>query len=235
MHGDGPSSDLEAVCRVPGTENGFLAVESGQWEGQFGRLFHLELHSDQPAASVIKAYDLPVFDPKGPGDPGDEIEGLECAAIEETRVLLILGERGGSPAYTHGKLRWATLDLAKQSITWSDIGKEGKTVDAPGVWVDSEKNRDITALHLDDDLVLWAIASEDAGDTGPFKSLLYRVGKVNADDLDPISLFNDYAVTRRSDGLKVEALAGPSAVIPKSVHSIATEDECYGGIWRPLK
>jgi|GEM_PF-4849979 len=37
----------------------------------------------------------------------------------------------------------------------------------------------------------------------------------------------------RLDGLKVEVLAGPAA-IPGSVLSIATDDEHYGGVWRPL-
>ncbi|MGC1952373.1 MAG: hypothetical protein WA970_07355, partial [Gammaproteobacteria bacterium] len=36
------------------------------------------------------------------------------------------------------------------------------------------------------------------------------------------------------DGLKVEALAAPSPAITGSVLSIATDDEPYGGLWRPL-
>lgn len=236
-HADGPSSDLEGVCKIPGRTNEFLAIESGQWDGKFGRLFHLalDLSAPSPAARVVHAYDLPVFDPKGPGDPGDEFEGLECAAITADKTLLIIGERGGSAAWDNGKLRWATLDLNNKVIEWTAAGKSGKTVDAPGAWVDSSKNRDITALHLDENQVLWATASEDAGDTGPFKSLLYRVGTVAATRPDPIQLASNYAVTRRSDGLKIEALAGPSDVIPQSAYAIGTEDECFGGVWRPLK
>jgi len=35
-------------------------------------------------------------------------------------------------------------------------------------------------------------------------------------------------------GLKVEAIAGPAKNAPDSKYSIATDDEHFGGIWRPL-
>ena len=117
-HADGPSSDLEGVCKVNHRDNDFLAIESGHWDGRYGRLFHIRLGDTDPTrATVVHAYDLPEFDAKGPHDPGgDEFEGLECAVIDHDSVLLIIGERGGSAAYTNGILRWATLNFTRTPV-----------------------------------------------------------------------------------------------------------------------
>ena len=67
-HKDGQSSDLEAVCRLPGRNGEFLLVEAGHWEGKFGRMFHIKIDlSNKPyRATVLGVFDLPEFDAKGP-------------------------------------------------------------------------------------------------------------------------------------------------------------------------
>jgi hypothetical protein len=54
-------------------------------------MFHLKLSGDSPSykADVLSAFDLPVFDAKGPEDgAGDEIEGLACQALNTGNVLV---------------------------------------------------------------------------------------------------------------------------------------------------
>ncbi|MCA9731669.1 hypothetical protein KC799_06050 [candidate division KSB1 bacterium] len=237
-HAEGRSSDLEAVCSIPGRTGEFLLVESGHWDGKFGRMFHIKLNlSKQPyQATVLGVFELPEFDAKGPGDvEGDEIEGAECVALNGDSVLVLLGERGGSSVYPTGLLRWVVADLGSDSLLWTEAGKKGKTVEAPGVWQNPSKNRDIAALHLDTNNILWASATEDPGDSGPFNTVLYRIGTVTADITNPIQLDSQFTVARSISGFKTEALAGPTTKVKGSTFSIGTEDEIYGGVWRPIQ
>lgn len=239
MHNDGRSSDLEGVCGVPGRDQEFLLVEAGHWAGEFGRMFHVKLDVGQTPyqLQVLHVYELPEFNAKGPGDfAGDEIEGIECLQNREGKTLVILGERGGSTAYPSGLLRWVTVDLASAGMpVFSTAGSAGYPIDAPGTWTDSTQNRDISALYLDDDNVLWAAATEELGDSGTFKSVVFKVASVSPDDSNPIKVLRSFSVERTIDGFKVEALAAPTPNVAGSVFAIGTEDEIYGGTWRPLK
>lgn len=238
QHVSGRSNDLEDVCAIPGRAGEFLLVEAGHWAGDFGRLFHVKINViKQPYdIAVLRTFDLPEFDAKGPTDPeGDENEGLACASREDGSTLVILGERGGSGAYRSGLLRWAVVDLDMQEpLRFSPIGLAGKQVDAPGNWRNEDTNRDISALYLDSDNFLWAAASEDHGDSGPFKSVVFQIGRVRPDAPNPIQLIEQSVVSHTVDGFKIESLAAPTSLVPSSVFAIATEDEDLGGIWRAL-
>ena len=238
-HGEGRSNDLEGVCAIPKHDGEFLLVEAGHYDGDFGRLFHVKVDITKSTyqVEVLYAFDLPEFDSKGELDPaGDEIEGIACATRSDGKTLVILGERGGSSVYTEGLLRWVVIDLTAPGVLqFSAAGFAGKTVDAPGRWSDPARNRDISALHLDSDNNLWAAASEDLGDSGPFKSIVYKVAEVSADDPDPIQIAGSFSVSHTVDGFKVESLAAPTTQAEGSVFAIGTEDEAFGGVWRALK
>ena len=238
-HSEGRSNDLEGVCSLPGRDEEFLLVEAGHWEGDFGRLFHVkvDITTVPYEVSVLHAFDLPEFDPKGPQDrDGDEIEGLACAARQDGSTLVIFGERGGSSVYPNGLLRWAVIDLnAKTGPRFSAAGRAGKAVYAPVSKDSPASNRDISALHLDADNNLWAVATEDPGDFGPFRSVIYKAGEVRADDPDPIRIENPSSASRSVDGFKIESLAAPTTQIEGSVFAIGTEDEALGGVWRAIR
>ncbi len=238
-HRDGQSSDLEGVCSIPERDGEFLLVEGGHYDGRFGRVFHVrvDVTATPYQVEVLYAFDLPEFYPKSRTDPdGDEIEGIACATRSDGTTLVVLGERGGSSVYRDGVLRWAAVDLeAPGPPRFSAAGLAGKTVNAPGAWSNPSRNRDISALYLDSDNTLWAAASEDLGDVGPFRSIVYRIAEVSADDPDPIRLVDSPSVTHTVDGFKIEALAAPAAAIKGSVLAIGTEDEAFGGVWRPLR
>ncbi len=238
-HNAGRSNDLEGVCAIPKRDGEFLLVEAGHYDGDFGRMFHVKVDITKAThdVEVLYAFDLPEFDPKGRSDPaGDEIEGIACATRSDGQTLVILGERGGSSVYPSGLLRWVVIDLdAPGALQFSEAGSAGKSVDAPGSWSDPTKNRDISALHLDSDNNLWAAASEDLGDSGPFKSIVYKVAELKADDPDPVQIAETLSVSHTVDGFKVESLAAPTNQAEGSVFAIGTEDEVFGGVWRALK
>ena len=229
---DGRSSDLESACALPGLADEFLIAESGPWDGQYGRLFHLRLRGQ--VGEILRAYPLPILKGRGPGAEGDNYEGLACAPLEGGRFLLLLGERGGSSVYPSGVLRVGALDLAKGDLQWRDDGRAGMTITAPGDWPPAVVPRSISDLYLDPEGTLWAVATADAGDLGPFRSIVYRLGKVAPRQDDLLALKQALVVTWVLDGLKIEALAGPAAILPGSALSIGTEDEDLGGVWRGL-
>jgi hypothetical protein len=245
-HPDGRASDLESACALPGRPgrpgrlgqpDEFLIAESGPWDGQYGRLFHLRL--DGPRGEILRAYSLPILQGRGPDAEGDNYEGLACAPLEGNRVLLLLGERGGSSVYPTGILRVGVLDLATGDLQWREEGRAGIPITAPGEWPLGPDGsvvtpRAISDLYIDPDGTLWAVATADAGDLGPFRSIIYRLGTVTSGPDPGVALKKAPAATWVLDGLKVEALAGPAAILPGSALSLGTEDEDLGGVWRGL-
>lgn len=242
-HPDGRSSDLESACGLPslpsrsGLLNEFLIAESGSWDGRYGRLFHLRL--DGQRGEILRAYPLPILQGGGPDTEGDNYEGLACAPLEGDRVLLVLGERGGSSVYPNGVLRIGALDLATGDLQWREAGRAGMPITAPGDWPVAPDGsaitpRAISDLYVDSGGTLWAVATADAGDLGPFRSIIYPLGTMTSGQDPGVALKKAPAATWVLDGLKVEALAGPAALLPGSALSLGSEDEDLGGVWRGL-
>lgn len=237
IHPDGAGSDLESVCKLPGRENEFLIAESGKWDGEYGRMFHIRLKEGvfPFKADVLGVFGIPEFDAKGPDDSaGDEIEGLACYHKGDNKLGVIFGERGGSDVYPQGLLRWAEADLLEYELSWTAEGKVGLSVNAPGDWVDGALNRDISGLHIDKENKLWAVSAEELGDNGPFSSIVYQVGMVFTQDPEPILVLDSLVVYKRMDGFKAEGISWGTGLIPGSRFSIGTEDEQLGGSWRVL-
>ena len=84
-------------------------------------------------------------------------------------------------------------------------------------------------LFLDTQNRVWSVCAHDPGDDGPFRTGVYLAGSL-ADGR--IRFTRPDALAYSLDGLKVEAL-GPCGV-KDSPLCIATDDESYGGAWRPL-
>lgn len=235
-HPDGRSSDLESVCSIPGRNNEFLAAESGDWAGRSGRILHIVLSGsdDSTSADVLCALQLPILAENRKGWEGDNYEGVACAETADGNVLVILGERGGSQSHPQGVIRWALYLPKECKLARSQLGDKGKIISAPGPWIDESKKRDIADLYLDQSGNLWAVATEDPGDIGPFRSVIYKVAVVNPDSQDPIRILKEVEPAWILDGLKIEAIGAPPSMIPNSILSFGSEDEVYGGIWRPL-
>ena len=94
--------------------------------------------------------------------------------------------------------------------------------------------RSCTDLYLDPGGAIWVAAVEDSSDAGPFRSIIYRYGHLNSESWgrDDYFMPSGYMESWVIEGVKIEALAAPC--IPGSAMSYATDDENYGGVWRPL-
>ena len=228
-HKDGRPNDLESICSLPGQRAEFLAAESGYWKGKFGRIFHIRVQGID--AQVLNVYQLPLIADNDEQREGDNFEGLSCAERDDGKILVILGERGGSSLYPTGVLRWGLLDIAKGTLKWINMDKE---ICAPGNWIDPKSKRDISDLYLDDQGMLWSVATQDASDEGPFRSVIYRIATIQDDLQNPLKIIKNTKASWVVDGFKIEALSGPTYVVKGCFLTFATEDESFNGIWRSL-
>ena len=232
---EGISNDLESICAIPDRSDEYLIAEAGNWQGKYGRIFHIKLNTSGTKATVLTSFKYPQLHKNDFGLTGDQYEAIHCLPLNQKEKIIILVERGGSKHYPSGIFRWGRWNLDNNSLTISGNGLHGLEVSAPGNWTYDNEKRSITDLHVDEEGIIWASASEDQSESGPFYSVIYEVGKVNPKDPDkPVILLNKYSIAKEIHGFKIEALSGPAKGID-CTHSFGTEDEIYGGIWRPVK
>ncbi|WP_273273915.1 hypothetical protein [Maribacter polysiphoniae] len=237
IHGwdkDGISNDLESICAIPGKDNEYLIAESGNWQGELGRIFHIRVDTSKLDARVLGTVKIPMHYRNDFDVTGDQYEAIMCLPYDKNNRIVILGERGGSKNNPNGLVRWGILNIQEHTFEMSNEGITGIPVNAPGHWTNKATKRSITDFHLDQEGVIWAAASEDPGDTGPFYSIIYKLGKINPLDREkPFTIFKEINMAKEVNGFKIEALSGPCKNI-LGTHSFGTEDEIYGGVWRPI-
>lgn len=231
---EGRSSDLESICKIPGRTNEYFIAESGNWKGDIGRIFHIKVDTANLSAKVIGTTKLPYKDINNGELTGDQYESMTCFPYSENERILMICERGGSKINPKGIVRWGKYNLTSHTLNLSEQGMQGITVNAPGDFADNNTNRDITDLHIDEDGNIWASASDDVGDLGPFYSVIYKIGKLDPTNKErPFHIFDSFTTWKPISGFKIESLSGPSKNID-CTHSFGTEDENYGGVWRPI-
>ncbi|MCS6777928.1 MAG: hypothetical protein RMJ43_10815 [Chloroherpetonaceae bacterium] len=234
---DGPANDLEACCAIPGRPQEYLVAESGYVRRKFGRVFHLRLTRGMPDAwgvEVLQAFRLagPPGD-EGTTADGDQIEGIACFRFGAKTVLVCASRgsnRGGAPRLS--RLTFGELDLQQHRFTrWAEVPLVASSL------LNDRDCADLLVRAENGVWALWAVATVDVGDLGPYRSMVYRAGTFVPNVASgQVDFRPDQAPGARYEihGLKVEAIAEPAATVPGSAFSIATDDEAYGGIWRPL-
>lgn len=154
------------------------------------------------------------------------------AQQQPPRWQVFLGTRGAGVAYEPARLYsgYADLDAGKWTsgdLTGNDVDVYSNYYQPANPWL-----RGITDMYLDPSGMLWIARAVDPGDGGPFTSYIVRYTKIGGEmDYGPYGPSGGEAGWTIC-GCKVEALAAP--VIAGSVLSFASDDESYGGIWRPL-
>jgi hypothetical protein len=230
-HGEELPNDFEACCPIPGRPNEYLMAESGYYKGRFGRVFHIRLAPVEGSAlytgkilGSFRPEPKPTPDYSTPGPK--QFEGIACLQ-QGDRWVVILGRRGGDGE--PGGLFWGDL-------SFGDL-KFQPTADVP---FDSAPEAmglrgcaDLLLVERDGKHMLLRVASSDPADFGPFYSLIYETGEFRFEDGELQYVRSDEPIMWwRLDGLKVEALA--PCKLGKARYCIGTDDEIYGGAWRPL-
>ena len=231
-------SDLEACCDIPGRPGEYLLAESGHFRKKFGRIFHVRVGRDADggwqaeALRAFRAYDR-ALDEQGTTWEGDQVEGIACFPAFD-RTILVYGERGGlvKGGRKPGRLVWGELDLA--TYQFRKLGEE----DLAAKSVLGERDcSDLLLKPNGDAWQVWSVATKDAGNAGPFHSVVFRAGAFVLDrDRREFRFVRESqpAAQCHLAGLKVEALAAPAKCVPESGFSVGTDDEGFGGVWRPL-
>ncbi|BDX06121.1 hypothetical protein [Planctobacterium marinum] len=228
-HPHGAASDLESACKIPDSENQYLVSESGTWKGKFGRIFWLEIVENQ--ASVKNVFQLPILINSDETTQGSNYEGMLCVK-NANRLHILMGERGGTAAIPDGYLLQGVLNLATNQLSWLPESEFKYVAKGRTLLSDSMPGRSISDLYLENNII-WASATQDDSDMGPFNSVIYAVGKLTFEQGRLI-----VSATKQQHwnvaGLKIEALAQAPESFPNARLSYGSEDEDFGGIWRLL-
>jgi hypothetical protein len=256
----GRSNDLEGVCAVPdtGPEFRFLLLESSYFEGSHGRIFDVTLTylGNEWKGHVNRTIMLPATPPDFPDgkDYPHNFEGITCVPGPDGQLIVVIGSHKIIKELRGTVVDKADLFFARISSVNKDADvtadqadwKELASIKAPGFRGEKDFRHcsDLYAESAGDGRFrLWASAAMDPNnDDGPFFSHIYLAGtidpgKIEAGDEDQQTFFDPTNPERlgswQFDGIKVEAIAAPPNT--KSFRlSFATDDENYGGIWRPL-
>ena len=149
--------DLEALTNISGMEDQYIAM------GSWGFCYWLALDLSTNRLKLIKEFRIP-----GSGPPLN-LESL---------VLWFAGNSWYISWAHRGSVKepsilfWGSIDLFSEVVT---IQKEDSIfVTVP--WPILDK-RHMSDMDLDRDGILWAAATSDPGDDGPFESGIYKIGK----------------------------------------------------------
>jgi hypothetical protein len=165
---------------------------------------------------------------------GDPVGEFFSGSTGSSKPAIVLVTRGGEQPYEPATFYWGYVDFDAGTLEFNDAGLRGRALQSqtnPGQpWT-----RGCSDIYVDNQGVLWVATTQDASDAGPFRSTVYRYGAF--DQTQAFSLMGASPVMPGEakwvlDGFKIEALGAP--VIAGSVLSFATDDEGFGGIWRPL-
>jgi hypothetical protein len=213
---EGRSSDMESASRIPGGK-AFLFAESGQEGEHDRRIFYASYNSGtlQIESHILWPVDI------------RNVEATEVCRVGNRLVFMYAERADGVPAT---KLRWARLSLNPLKIDkFKEITYEG--VDPVG-----KGARPIVALDVDSDGFIYIVSAYDSGsDDGPYRSVVWRIGKMIADgDGNPQVRLGENKRLANLDGLKVESIAIRESNEGGKQIYVGTDDEHYGGIIRLL-
>ena len=147
---------------------------------------------------------------------------------------LVLGMRGGQGRAGHqpARIDWGSLDLTTYTFTPRSTHA---LPPVPG-FAGGRGCADLHLVEKDGGFEVWSVAVRDEGDAGPFHSVVYRAGVLGFQKEWTWGFTAEARPAARLliHGLKVEALAAPPRCVPRAGFAVATDDENYGGVWRPL-
>lgn len=213
----GAGHDLESVARIPGRQE-LLLVESGDEGGPWRRIFHGRLAPK--GLELIGSMAWP-----------HRVRNVEGTAVAQVgnRLVFLYAERAHGQSGT--RIRWADLQLAPLRLGhFRDV-----PVVSPGRL--GHHQRPVTALEVDGNGQLYGASASDPGhDDGPFRSLVWRVGRIGADGNGEPRLVLDPnpPVLAELDNVKVEALAIRASRADEPELFVGVDNENRGGKIRRL-
>ncbi len=229
---DGRLADLESIAAVPGRPREFLLLESGAAGKQQQRrvLAHVELTAAEP-------HELKLLGWENIWASTSELsncESLVCWRHEDQLMILIADRSAAAPERKHCRAVCGRVELKDDGglhfeTSVAKLANALTSIESPAP--PAKSWRGCTDLYLDEHMELWGVSAEDRGDAGPFRSIIFRVGVLKPATGQILS--EGPRAVYECAGLKVEALGKGS--IGGAEMCYGTDDERYGGVWRPLE
>lgn len=211
----GPSSDLESVARIPGSDDLLFAESGDDGDPDFRRIFLVRWDGEGLALVDFTFWPVDVFN----------VEAIAVGSIEGETIFAFAERAEGLPAT---EIRWARFDPA--TLEFGEFSSATFANPDPG-----RANRPVVGMDIDADGNTYIVSAYDPDeDDGPFLSAVYRAGRfvrVGGDVL--LELLPKPEVMAQVDGFKTESVAvrpGDGAV----GLFIGTDDENLGNVLRPL-
>jgi hypothetical protein len=217
---EGPSSDLESISRIPGTQI-MLFAESGasriRETETFARIFLCDFTDKRARIIASTRWPVPVMN----------VEGTAVTQVGD-RLLFIFAERAEGMKST--TIRWS--ELALNPFKFGPFSGTELSLPAPK----GNHARQINAIEVDLTGQIYVASTLDPGDQGPFQSVIWRVGRVElGEDNEPrVRLQPEPERLATLDGLKVEGIAVREMPGVETQFFVGTDDEIYGGALRPI-
>jgi hypothetical protein len=219
-----PASDLESAARIPGEVRGrvrVLLVESSEEVREkplTRRLFLAEVEGESVEIVDVALWPIPTMN----------VEATAVADVGGT-LLFLYAERAEGKGST--EIRFAEIEL--DPIRFGAFESAGAFT-SPGPT--GPIARPVTALEVDASGAIYVASGEDPDDdSGPFRSAVYRIGRVaRVDGRASVALDAAPTLLGVLDGLKVESLAVRERPGEAVELWVGVDDENYGGTMRPL-
>ncbi len=212
----GIAMDLESITSIPDT-NLFILAESSNYQKHRGRLFLMKFENANLKPIAITNWPQSIIN----------IEAIATTKLNN-QFYFFYAERGADQPSTN--ICWTTLSLEP-----FEMGKchptQFRTLD-PTPHIRQISDLAITASGN----IYIASAFDPNQDNGPFKSSVWKIGKVELDqtNLPQINLVPENHAIAEIDGFKVESLALRPSQNKEPEIFIGTDDENYGGAIRLL-
>jgi hypothetical protein len=213
---DGVAMDLESITPIPET-NLFILAESSNYQKHRGRLFLMQFENANLKPIAITNWPQNIIN----------IEAIATTKINNQNYFFY-AERGADQPSTN--ICWTTLSVEPFSIGDCHATSFSTADPTPHI-------RQISDLAIDASGNIYIASAFDPNqDNGPFKSSVWKIGKVELDqtNLPQINLVPENQAIAEIDGFKVESLALRPSVNKEPEIFIGTDDENYGGTIRLL-
>ncbi|MEB3311255.1 MAG: hypothetical protein VKJ02_13585 [Snowella sp.] len=214
----GVALDLESMARIPQTDS-FILAESGNHQDHSGRLFLMQFQNSTLTPIAVTNW------PKTIGD--SNIEGIAVDRFQDNYYLLYGDRAGGKP-----KTEICITSLSLEPFRMGNCQLTAFTTPDK-----TPQIRHISDLVIDDIGNLYIASAFDPNqDNGPFKSSVWKIGKIILDRHHSpiIQLTSSPDAIAEIDGFKVESLAIRPIQNQLPEIYIGTDDENYGGVIRLL-
>jgi hypothetical protein len=212
----GIAMDLESISKIPET-NLFILAESSNYKKHRGRLFLMKFENSTLKPIAVTNWPQNIIN----------IEAIATTKLNN-QFYFFYAERGADQPSTN--ICWTTLSLEPFSIGKCHATNFKTPDPTPHI-------RQISDIKIDASGNIYIASALDPNqNNGPFKSSVWKIGKVELDqtNLPQITLAQNNNAIAEIDGFKVESLALRPSVKKEPEIFIGTDDENYGGAIRLL-